>query len=100
MRIEVTGKNYDVSDRVREHAETKAGKLLKHFDRTQLITFRLEKRDKTSDYHVECIVDVEKHDDFVAHAEGSDLFLAIDEVVHKASRQLTDFKERLKTGNR
>jgi ribosomal subunit interface protein len=100
MRIEVTGKGYDVSDRVREHVEEKSEKLLRHFDRTQLITFKIVKHDKSGDFEVECIIDVEKHDDFVSKASGGDLFLSIDDAVNKAVRQLTDFKEKLKATHR
>ena len=48
----------------------------------------------------ELVVDVEKHDNFVAHARDEDLYAAIDLVIDKAARQLTDFKERLKMGKR
>ncbi|MAY74424.1 MAG: ribosomal subunit interface protein [Phycisphaerae bacterium] len=99
MRIDVTGKGYDVPDRVRTHAEAKGEKLLKFFDRTQQIIFKIEKHEK-SGFAVELIVDVEKHDDFIATSAHDDVIAAIDEVTQKASRQLTDFKEKLKTGNR
>ena len=102
MRIDVTGKGYSVSDRVREHAEEKSEKLTRVFDRTQQIRFTIEKHEKheKSTYDVECIVDVEKHDDFVASASTNDPISAIDESVNKAARQLSDFKERLKTEHR
>ena len=99
MRIDVTGKGFSVSDRIREHAEAKGEKLLKYFDRTQQIVFRIEKHEKTG-FEVECIVDVERHDDFVASGSSDDVMAAIDESVHKATRQLTDFKDKLKNQNR
>jgi ribosome-associated translation inhibitor RaiA len=46
------------------------------------------------------VVDVEHHDDFVVHASDEDLYAAIDAAVAKSTRQLTDFKEKLKLGKR
>jgi|SRR6185436_14425481 ribosomal subunit interface protein len=102
MRIEVIGRNLEVTDAIREHARGKAEKLPKFFDGIQLMTFRLTREDHQhhGKFGVELVVDVEKHDDFVASASAEDLYAAIDAAVQKASRQLTDFKERLKTGKR
>lgn len=102
MRIEVIGRNLEVTDAIRQHAEAKAERLPRYFDGVQQITFRLTREDHQHQgkFGVEVVVDVEKHDDFVAHATGEDLYGAIDAVVAKATRQLTDFKERLKMGKR
>lgn len=95
MRIDVVGRDVHVTDNIREHAEEKGGKLPKYFDGTQLVTFTISKKDRLN-YRVECVVDVEKHDDFIAQADDADILAAIDQTVHKATRQLTEFKERLK----
>jgi putative sigma-54 modulation protein len=102
MRIEVVGRNLDITDAIREHAESKAAKLPRYFDGVQLITLRLGKHDHhhTGAFDVELVVDVEKHPDFVTHATGEDLYAAIDQAVQKSSRQLTEFKEKLKLGKR
>jgi putative sigma-54 modulation protein len=102
MRIEVIGRNLEVTDAIRQHAEAKAQKLPRFFDGVQLMTFRLAREDHQhhGKFAVELVVDVEKHDDFVSHATAEDLYGAIDAVVQKASRQLTDFKEKLKMGKR
>jgi len=102
MRIEVVGRNLDVTDAIRAHAESKASKLPRYFDGVQLITLRLAKPDHhhTGSFEVELVVDVEKHEDFVTHASGEDLYGAIDQAVQKSSRQLTEFKEKLKLGKR
>jgi putative sigma-54 modulation protein len=102
MRIEVVGRNLEVTPAIREHAESKAQKLTKFYDGIQLITIRLSREDHQhrGDFGVELVVDVQKHDDFVAHAKGEDLYAAIDAAVQKATRQLTDFKEQLKNGKR
>jgi putative sigma-54 modulation protein len=102
MRIEVVGRNLEVTDAIREHAESKAAKLPRFFDGVQLVTFRLSREDHKhqGNFGVELVVDVEKHADFVSHAAEEDLYAAIDSAIQKSCRQLADFKEKLKMGKR
>ncbi len=95
MRVDVVGLKFEVTDAIREYAESKVEKLSRYFDGIQLITIRLA-QPAGRDFTVELVTDVEKHEDFVATATGDDLYLAIDSSVQKMSRQLTDFKEKLK----
>ena len=39
-------------------------------------------------------------DDFVSNATGDDLYLVVDQVVQKGIRQLTDFKDKLRSTHR
>lgn len=98
MRIEVVGKHLEVTAAIRGFCEQKAGKLTKFFDGVQMITVRVEESQHktTRVFKAEVTVDVVKHEDFVANAEGPDLYSCIDQAVEKASRQLHDFKEKLK----
>ena len=98
MRTDVIGRNLDITPAIRAHAEQKAEKLHKFFRGVQLITFRLGPVDHqtTAQFDVELVIDVVRHDDFVVHAKGTDLYALIDEAVQKGSRQLTEFKERIK----
>lgn len=100
MRIEVVGRDVEITDAIRQHAETKAGKLTKYFDGVQQITFTITRPDHAhrGPYDVELIVDVVKHDDFISHAQDADLYAAIDMAVQKGTRQLTEFKEKLRPG--
>ncbi len=101
MRIEVIGKHMDITPAIREFTEGKSARLPKHFEgNVQLITWRMEQLAHNKGFHVEVVVDVEHHDDFVANAEGAVLYAAIDEATDKAARQLTGFKERLKQNKR
>ncbi len=102
MRIEVIGRNIPVTEAIRRHAEEKISKLPKYFDGVQQITITLSKDDHHThgEFGAELVVDVEKHEDFVSHAHGDDLYATIDHVVQKGVRQLTDFKEKLKMGKR
>lgn len=102
MRTNVIGRNIDITDAIRTHAETKAQKLTKYLDLIQEITVSLTKGDhhKHGEYEAELIVGVQGRADFVLHARHEDLYAAIDEVVHKGVRELSEFKERLKTEKR
>jgi putative sigma-54 modulation protein len=97
MRIDVVGRNVEVTDAIRQYAETKVQKLPKYFDGVLSITVTLSKVSvHKSDFDAELVLDVQKHEDFVSHAKASDLYAAIDLVSEKGERQLRDFKERLK----
>lgn len=102
MRIDVVGRNIEVTEAIRLHAEGKMGKLPKYFDGVQLLTLTVTKDDHKThgQFGAELIIDVQGHDDFVCQAHGDDLYLLIDQVAQKGSRQLTDFKEMLKQGKR
>ncbi|MEM7754376.1 MAG: ribosome-associated translation inhibitor RaiA [Planctomycetota bacterium] len=99
MRIDVVGRGVDVTDAIREYAETKADKLTRYFNGTQFVEVHLEKADSHT-FRVELVIDVEKHENFVCDAKHEDLYHTIDDAVHKGTRLLTDFKERLKNTKR
>jgi putative sigma-54 modulation protein len=97
MRIDVVGKHLEITPAIREYAEAKCAKLPKVFDGTQQIRVVLESpAGRKNEFNVEIVVDVEKHEDFVSHASGSDLYGCIDDCIDKSQRQLRDFKEILK----
>ncbi|MFG0286196.1 MAG: ribosome hibernation-promoting factor, HPF/YfiA family [Phycisphaerales bacterium JB039] len=103
MRVEVVGRNLDITDAIRAHAEEKVEKLHRFFDGVQLITVTATRLDHSATHPVfeaELIIDVRNHEDFVARATGEDLYAVIDQVVQKGSRQLADYKDKLKLGKR
>jgi len=100
MRIDVIGKQMDVTEAIRQYADQKAAKLVKHYDGVQQITLRLEADPRKKGFRAEVIADVEHHDDFVAETHHEDLYAAIDEATDKVARQLTGFKEKLKQNKR
>jgi putative sigma-54 modulation protein len=95
MRTEVTGRRLDVTDAIREHAEKKTEKILNRFDGVQEIEVILD-QDGPTEFTAETIVHVVKHDSIVSRAKGDDIYLAIDNSVNKATRQVQEFKERLR----
>ena len=100
MRIDVVGRNIEITDPIRTYAENKVARLPRFFDGVQQITVSLSKRNNhaSTDFDAELVLDVEKHDDFIAHGVDRDLYAAIDLAIEKGERQLRDFKEKLKQG--
>lgn len=98
MRIEVVGRNFEVTDAIRAHAEGKVVKLNHYLDLIQqmTLTIRPEHAHQSKEFTAELVIDVEKHADFISHATGPDVYALIDTVVEKGGRQLKDFKEKLK----
>ncbi len=98
MRINVVGRQFEITDPIRLHAEKKAEKLSSYSGFVQQIDFLVWKESPSKEqYAVELVVDVERRDDFIAKSEGSDVYDVIDEVVAKADRQLHDHREKLKS---
>lgn len=102
MRLNVVGRNFELTDAIRQHAEGKASKLTRYLDSIQQMNVTIWREDhhKTPTFKAELVVDVEHHDDFVFRADGEDVYAIIDDVVHKGQRHLTDFKARLKDDKR
>jgi len=87
----------EVTDAIRQHAEKKAKKLDKFEDLIQQIDIKFWKENTSQElYTVEIVVDVINHTDFIAKADGHDLYLVIDDAIGKVIRQLNDHREKLK----
>ena len=95
MRIEVTGRRIELTNAISEHAEKKAEKILKHFDGVQEIEIVLD-QDSPNEFSAETIVHVVKHDPLIGRSSDADVYVAIDQSVDKASRQVQEHKERLR----
>lgn len=102
MRIDVVGRHLEVTQAIHDHAHNKLSKLPRYFDGTQQITLTISKQSSHGhdEFEVELVVDVEKHDNFVSRVKGDDIYGLIDQATQKLTRQLTDFKEKLKLGHR
>jgi len=102
MRVDVVGRNMEVTDAIREHAESRAEKLPRYYDGVQQVTVTIEgdHHHQHGPFSVEMVVDVVRHEPMVSHASDEDLYKAIDTASHKSERQLRDFKERLRENKR
>lgn len=95
MNIKVSGRHLEVTEPIRDYAQSKVGKLPRYFDRVQEIEVIIDKGEGRNEV-VEVIVNAEHTDRFVAKVTGADLYACIDDAVNKLERQLTDHKERLR----
>lgn len=97
MRVEVTGRQLEVTPAIEAYVEGKCDKLTRYFNGVLEIEVLLEcVKHAAESFWVEFRVDAVKHDTFVAKAEGPDLHKCIDQCADRMARQLTDFKEKLR----
>ena len=94
MQIKVKGKHIEITEAIEAYATNKAERLTRYFDRVLGIDVVIEK--EHNGYHVEFIVDVEHHEDFIVNARDADLYAAIDAASDKEARVLVDWKERVR----
>lgn len=101
MRTNVVGLHMEVTDPIRNHAESKIKKLDKFNDLVQQIDIKFWKENSAKEqFSVEISVDVVNHPAFLAKADGHDLYLVIDDAIGKVGRQLNDHREKLKIEHR
>jgi putative sigma-54 modulation protein len=91
MQLDVTGKNIEVTDSLRDYIREKLDRITRHFD-------------NVIDVHV--VLSVEKHRHFAevnvsasgaklhADAEDKDMYAAVDEMADKIDRQVRKHKEK------
>lgn len=98
MRIEITGRQLEITEAIRAYASTKGERLLKFYDGVQKINVVLgqERHDHREEFAAEILITVVGHDPIVARSNGPDVYASIDSAVDKAVRQLTDFKQKLR----
>lgn len=102
MRINVVGRQMEITDAISRHAEQKASSLVKKYDDlVQQLDFTVTQESPNKQlFKAELLVGVRHHSEFVAKSEGHDVYVLLDEVIAKGERQLHDFKEKLKLENR
>ena len=91
-RIEVRGKNIEITQALREHAEKKIDKILAHFEQegTAMVRLAVEKDQKIA----EATLTVEGLT-LRSEDRNPDMYLAIDVVADKLERQIRKHKTRL-----
>jgi putative sigma-54 modulation protein len=94
MEITITGRDFEVTEPIRDHATEKSRKLTRYFDRISQVEVVLGRKDSHT-YDVEMIAHVDGHEHFVAHGQTEDLYAAIDDAEHKLARQLRQHKDKL-----
>lgn len=94
MNVVVTGRHIEVTPAMKAHAEQKAMKLLKYFDRIQEIEVIFD--NGKDNMTVEILVNAEQKREFVAHHTDPDAYACVDGCVDKLERQLSEHKKKLR----
>ncbi|MEP6484335.1 MAG: ribosome-associated translation inhibitor RaiA [Rudaea sp.] len=98
MQIIVTGHQVAITDALREYVTSKFERIVRHFDHLHNVTVVLsvEKLLHTVEATVNCSGKKIVH----AEAQATDMYAAIDALVHKLDRQVTKHKEKIKDHHR
>lgn len=94
MQIIVSGKHIHLTPPMEEFASKKCERLFKFYDRITKIDVVVGGEAK--DFEVEGIVHVNQHDPFVARSKGPDFYACVDGLVDKLTRQITEYKDRVR----
>ena len=94
MKIEVTVKQDNNSQEIREYAIEKAKKVLKYFKKITKVEVIL--KTEKDQHSAEMIISAARGNQLVGKTMHEDVHAAIDLLIDKMERQLVRFKERLK----
>jgi putative sigma-54 modulation protein len=94
VNITISARHMDVSAPLKAHAEQKANKLTKYYDRIQEIEVIFDAGKDAM--QVEMIVNAEHRNMFIARHGGSDAYACVDGCVDKLERQLTEHKKKFR----
>jgi putative sigma-54 modulation protein len=94
MQINVKGKHLEITEAIDSYVRKKCERLVRYFDQVQSIDCVIEK--ENNGYHVEFIVDVEHHEDFIVNYRDADLYAAIDLAVDREARVISEHKKRMR----
>lgn len=94
MQITVSGRHFDVSERLKSYAVEKAGKLERFYDRAQSADVVFDK--EAQSHRCEIIVKADHQMTFVAKELNEDPYVALDATVKDLERQLNKHKEKFR----
>ena len=95
MHLTITGKHINLTDAIKEHAESKASKLPKFYDSVMEVEVIIDGSDG-SDFSAELVVRAGRNQTFVVTEKGEDIYACIDTAVHKMESQIRKQKEILR----
>jgi putative sigma-54 modulation protein len=94
MKIKITGRHIDVSERLKEYAEKRVSKLEKYFQ--QIIDIHLILYVEKLDHAAELIINGDSVQ-FHAREKAADLYSAVDLLIDKMDSQIARFKEKIQS---
>ncbi|HQI38352.1 MAG TPA: ribosome-associated translation inhibitor RaiA, partial [Spirochaetota bacterium] len=90
MNLTITGRNFEVSDSIREYAEKKLTKLTKYFH--QLIDMHIRLFIERQDHVAEITINGDGVQ-FYAKEKAGDMYSSIDLLLDKIEQQIVRYKE-------
>ncbi len=94
MQITISGRHFDVSEKLKSYTMEKASKLDRYYDRAQSAEVVFDK--EAQSFVCEVIVRADHHMTFVAKETHEDPYAALDATVKDVERQLTKHKEKFR----
>ena len=96
MRINVTGRNIEITEAIRAYAEEKIGKVLNHYDQIQSIDVVLNviKNPSVSQSHTAEVICKFVSGSVKAEESAETMYASIDLVADKLNRQVDKFKKK------
>lgn len=95
MNITITGRHISITEEMKDLARERAERMAKYFNRINKIEVVLSPEGDR--FSAEMVVSCVRGMVLVGHVTDYSMSAAIDKVVEKIERQLTRFKERLKS---
>ncbi len=96
MKMNITGKNLNLSDTFKELLDEKFGILSRYLDSIQFIDVMVEK-EANNDHTIQLKVGIPKREPVVLKETDRSLHAAVDIIRDKAENVLTNIKEKLKS---
>ena len=94
MQITISGRHFDVSEKLKSYTMEKASKLDRYYDRAHSAQVVFDK--EAQSFVCEIIVRADHHNTFVAKESHEDPYVALDATVKDVERQLTKHKEKFR----
>ena len=94
MKIKITGRHINVSEKLKEYAEKRISKIEKYFQ--QLIDIQLIFYVEKLDHVAELLINGDSVQ-FHAREKAADLFSAVDLLIDKMEKQIVRFKEKIQS---
>lgn len=96
MRINVKGRNIEVTDAIRSYAEEKIGKVVNHYDQIQSIEVVLNviKNPSVAENHTAEVICKFTSGSVQAEENATSMYASIDLVADKLNRQVQKFKDK------
>jgi putative sigma-54 modulation protein len=92
MKISITGRHFDVTDHLKNHAEKRANKFKHYFDKITEMDVTMEKEHTL--YKVSATFDVDKKT-FHIETKDYDVYDSVDKLMEKIERRIRRHREKI-----